>query len=251
MLQVMAALKVWSLRLLLPVAIIGVWLYAAGPGGVSTLILPLPGDVFREFVNLFSAGYIGNALLVTAVEILGALIIAAILGLTVGFYLARKDLRALATEPMLAWAYMFPIVLLYPVFLLWMGVGISSKIAYAAVAGVIPIAYNTLRGLRVVDPKYIRVGRAFGASSLQVDWHINIGAARPMILSGLRIGVSVILIGVILAELIGSNAGLGFELKRATGTLANSRTYALMFFLIGVTSIIQWFLERVVLKDRR
>ena len=127
----------------------------------------------------------------------------------------------------------------------------SSKNAYTAIAGAIPVAYNTLRGLRSVDPPFVRVGTAFGASPRQMDRHIKIGAAWPMNLSGLRVGISVVLIGVVLAELLGSNVGLGFELQRATNTFKNGRAFALVLLLILITSTLQALLERVVDRRRR
>lgn len=239
-------LKVWGLRLILPVVLAAAWLYGSGPGGISSLILPEPLEVAEEFYKLFSSDFIARATVVTVVEIIAAFALAALGGLAAGFLLSRTSLRAKAAEPVLAWAYMFPFVLLYPLFLLWMGVGMSSKIAYAAVAGAIPIAYNTLRGLQSVDPRFIRVGVAFGASDYKMDRHVKVGAAWPMVLSGLRVGISVVLIGVVLAELLGSNVGLGFELQRATNTFQNARAFALVLLLILVTTLIQWILERLV-----
>src|SRR5690606_20901932 len=98
--------------------------------------------------------------------------IAAVVGLVAGFLLSRTRVTALAFEPLLAWGYMFPLALLYPLFLLWVGVGLESKIYYAALGAFFPIAYNTIRGLSSVDSKYLAVGRAFGASKLQVDLNI-------------------------------------------------------------------------------
>lgn len=245
------ALRIWGLRLMLPAVLVAAWLYASGPGGISTLILPQPLDVLDEFVALFGADFIARAVLVTLAEIAAAFVLAAGGGMLVGFLLSRTTVRAQAAEPVLAWAYMFPFVLLYPLFLLWMGVGMSSKIAYAAIAGGIPVAYNTLRGLQSVDPRHIRVGTAFGASPRQMDRHIKVGAAWPMILSGLRVGISVVLIGVVLAELLGSNVGLGFELQRATNTFQNGRAFALVLLLIVLTSTLQWAMERLVNRQQR
>ena len=243
-------LKVWALRLILPIIIGAAWWYGSGPGGISRLILPEPREVAVQFYRLFGSDFVVRATAITVIEIIAAFALAALGGLAAGFLLSRTSLRAKAAEPVLAWAYMFPFVLLYPLFLLWMGVGMSSKIAYAAVAGGIPIAYNTLRGLQSVDPRFTKVGIAFGASKFQMDRHVKVGAAWPMVLSGLRVGISVVLIGVVLAELLGSNVGLGFELQRATNTFQNARAFALVLLLILVTTLLQWILERLVNRRR-
>lgn len=240
------AAQIWGLRLGLVALVVGAWLYATGPGGVSRLILPPLPEVVAEFVGLFSADWLGEALLVTVTEIVLAFLLASVVGLLAGYLLSRTSLRARAAEPALAWGYMFPLVLLYPIFLLWMGVGMSSKIVYAAVAASIPIAYNTVRGLSAVEPVYLRVGTAFGASRRDIDVHIKTGAAWPMILGGIRIGISLVLISVILAELLGANVGLGFELQRATNTLQNARGFAIIAAILIVTATLQFLLERAV-----
>ena len=241
---------VWALRLLLLGMVVGAWVYGTGPGGISFLILPPLPEVFSAMGELLATEVFWSALMVTVFEMLASFLIAAVAALTLGFLLSRTPVRARAAEPLLSWGYMFPVVLLYPLFLLWVGVGIGSKIAYAATAAFFPIAYNTLRGLRTVDEKYLKVGVAFGASRLDTDRHIKAGAARPMILSGLRIGVSVAMISVVLAELLGSNAGLGYELQRSASTLHISREYAIALMLLVVAVTLQRLLERV-LRPRR
>jgi ABC-type nitrate/sulfonate/bicarbonate transport system permease component len=241
---------VWALRLALLLIVVSAWVYGTGPGEISFLILPPLPEVLAAIVGLMGTEVFWTALSVTVFEMLAAFTIAAAVGVGVGFFLSRTPLRARASEPLLSWGYMFPVVLLYPLFLLWVGVGVGSKIAYAAVAAFFPIAYNTLRGLRAVDEKYLKVGVAFGASRLDMDRHIKAGAARPMILSGLRIGISVVMISVVLAELLGSNAGLGYELQRAASTLRLPEEYGIALLLLLVAVTLQRILERV-LRPRR
>lgn len=242
---------VWALRLLLLVIAVGAWLYGTGPGGISFLILPPLGKVLSAIGTLLTEQVFWGALGITVFEMVVAFAICAVAGVAVAFALSRTELRGRASEPLFSWGYMFPVVLLYPLFLLWVGVGIWSKIAYAATAAFFPIAYNTLRGLRAVDAKYLKVGAAFGASRLATDRHIKVGAARPMILSGLRIGVSVVMISVVLAELLGSNAGLGFQLQTAASTLALPTEYAIALLLLVVAAALQSVLEWLVRSRRQ
>lgn len=242
---------VWALRLLLVVIAAGAWLYGTGPGGMSFLILPPLGNVLSTIGTLVTEHVFWGALEITVFEMVLAFAISAALGVAVAFVLSRTDIRGKAAEPLFSWGYMFPVVLLYPLFLLWVGVGIWSKIAYAATAAFFPIAYNTLRGLRSVDAKYLKVGTAFGASRLATDRHIKVGAARPMILSGLRIGVSVVMISVVLAELLGSTAGLGFLLQTAASTLELPREYAIALLLLVVAAALQSVLEWLVRSRRQ
>jgi ABC-type nitrate/sulfonate/bicarbonate transport system permease component len=238
------SVQIWALRAALLLVFLGAWVYATGPGGVSPLILPRITVVLEAFFSLVIQPGIWMQAAVTVFEMLAAFALAAVTGLAAGFLLSRSRVHARAAEPLLAWGYMFPFALLYPLFLIWVGVGVESKIYYAAAGAFFPIAYNTIRGLRSVDSKYLQVGKAFGASALHVDLNIKIGAARPMILSGLRIGSSIVTIYVVLAELLGSNQGLGHEIERASSRLQIPDSYATVLLLIIVTTLLQRVMER-------
>jgi len=236
-------MTIWSMRLALLVVVLAAWVFATTVGGVSPLILPGIAAVLESFFSLVVRPEIWTQAGITVLEMLAGFAIAAVVGLAVGFLLSRSRVLVRAAEPLFAWGYMFPFALLYPLFLLWVGVGLESKILYAAVGAFFPIAYNTIRGLRSVDRKYLQVGKAYGASGLQIDLNIKLGAARPMILSGLRIGSSIVTIYVVLAELLGSNLGLGHEIESASSRLQIADSYATVLLLIVVTVILQRIME--------
>lgn len=237
---------IWAMRLGLVAAVLGVWVFLTSTGGVSPLILPELPVVVDSFVNVFTRTATWGQAAVTVLEMLAAFAIAAVAGLITGFLVSRGRVAALAAEPLLAWGYMFPFALIYPMLLLWAGVGVESKILYGALGAFFPIAYNTIRGLRSVDKKYLQVGRAFGASRLHIDLNIKLGAARPMILAGLRIGSSIVAIYVVLAELLGSNQGLGHAIEQASSRLKTADSYATVALLILITVILQRIMERLL-----
>jgi ABC-type nitrate/sulfonate/bicarbonate transport system permease component len=241
--------QIWALRAALLAVVLGAWVFATRPGGVSPLILPQITTVAESFVTLLRTPDTWWAAAVTVYEMLAGFALATVTGLGAGFLLSRTRVGARAAEPVLAWGYMFPFALLYPLFLIWVGVGVESKILYAAAGAFFPIAYNTIRGLRSVDQKYLQVGKAFGASAYQIDVNIKLGAARPMILSGLRIGSSIVTIYVVLAELLGSNQGLGHEIEQASSRLQIANSYGTVLLLILVTTLLQVAMERL-LKPR-
>ena len=240
-----ALIFIWVLRGAIFVLILGSWMGANVSGSVPKFILPSFGDVMR----IMGKELIGPTLWQAAAVTLGAILIAAVIAVVVGvgisFVLSHNWRTATTVEPLFAWGYIFPFELLYPLFLVWFGVGIESKIAYGVVSAVFPIAYNTMRGLRAVPARYLDVGRAFGASRRQVDWHIKLGAARPMILSGLRLGISLVAISVVLGEVLGSNAGLGFEIQQAVNTLQVAKSYAYILFIVIVSAAVMLLSERV------
>ena len=238
-------LQIWALRALLYVAIIGIWLYFTGPGGVSPLFVPTIDDTLQELWVLVTSADIWAAAGTTVTEIGIAASISLIAGFGVGFLGSRTDFRLKTYEPLLAWGYMVPFVLFYPLFILWIGVDEGSKIAYGALNGFFPMAFNTMKGFKAVDRSLIRTGRAFGASPRQIEWSIKFPAALPVVLTGVRVGAALNVITVILAEMLAAREGLGFELARAAQTLQVSKSYALIIFILAIVSVLHFAIQRV------
>lgn len=239
-------IKVWMLRLLLVGLVVGFWVYETGPGNVNAVILPKIGDVAGSFIVLLGKGTTWTATAYTVTEMVCGFALASAVGVGVGFLISRRELSASVAERLLSWGYMYPFVLMYPLFILWLGVGMSSKIGFGATTAFFPIAFNTVRGLRSVDQQYLKVGQAFGASRLMVDVHIKAGGARPMILSGLRIGVGMVSVSVIFAELLGSYAGLGHTIESALNRLDVVQMYSTIVFLLILTFCFQTVMERLL-----
>lgn len=243
--------RVWLLRVALVAVVLGAWFYATTAGHVAPFILPNIGTVAQNIGELVRTGEFWAATGVTISEIAIAAVSSVVIGLVVGFLCSRNERSAATLEPLFAWGYIFPMELLFPLFIVWFGVGVESKIIYAVASSVFPIAYNTIRGLRYVDVRYLEIARAFRASPLQADRHIKLGAAWPVILSGLRIGISMVAISVILAEILGANAGLGFEIQQAINTLQVAKAYAYIVVVIVVSAIFMLFSERLLRERRR
>jgi ABC-type nitrate/sulfonate/bicarbonate transport system permease component len=241
---------VWTLRILLLVLLLGGWIYATTLGGVPLVVLPPLMDVLSRFVELVQIPQTWIAAAVTIGEMIVGFVLAAAIALPLGFMLSRNALSNAVFERIFAWGYVFPVSLVYPLFLVWAGVGIPSKILFAAVSGFFPIIYNTMKGLGGVDRRYLTVGRAFGAKRGMIDLHIRLGAARPMILAGLRLGIAMVTISVVLAEILGANAGLGFLAQQAVNQFQIVNSYAYILLLVILTSLLLWAMERM-LSDRR
>ncbi|MCW2609120.1 MAG: NitT/TauT family transport system permease protein [Actinomycetota bacterium] len=236
--------KVWALRAALGVALFGSWVYATGPGEVSPVLLPRLELVWRALVGFVQESKTWEHVGVTLFEIGIAFLGSIVAGILVGFACSRTPLRAKVSEPLLAWGYMAPLVLFYPLFILWFGVGIWSKILYGVVSGFFPIAFNSLRGFQAVDERYLRVARAFGASPGQTDRLVKVRAALPMVLAGVRIGAALNIITVILAEMLAAERGLGYELAYASQTLQVPRVFAIIVVLLCVVALLQLLIQR-------
>jgi len=135
-----------------------------------------------------------------------------------------------------------PKIIFFPVMIMWFGVGLGSKIAMGAVSCFFPIAISTAAGMRQIEPVLIRVGRSFRASPSQMVRCIYLPAMREPIVTGLRLGLGVAIIGTLLAETKLSNRGLGYLVIQAYALFDMPRMYALLILLfvlsIGVNALI-------------
>jgi ABC-type nitrate/sulfonate/bicarbonate transport system, permease component len=202
------------------------WWYYSREGRVSPILLPKVEKVWDIFPDIVTQERTYDALWLTLREILGAAAVSAGIGLTVGMCAGRTRYGTRLVEPLLVWMQTIPIILLYPVCVLIFGLGVESKIAFAGIYGLFPVALNTTRGLNTVDQRYCQAAASMGASRWQLLWRVQLPAARPMILSGLRLGAALNLTGVLAGEILASIGGLGFLISQAAATFQIAELYA-------------------------
>jgi NitT/TauT family transport system permease protein len=171
-----------------------------------------------------------------------ALFLAALIGLAIGFVLGFSRLAGEIFEPVLVAVYSVPKITLYPILLLAFGLGMSAKVAFGAIHGIIPIALFTLNAVRNIRPVLIKTGRVHRLPPLDMMRWILLPAALPEIFAGLRIGFSLTLIGTLLGEMFASQRGLGFLLMNAIGLhnvdLIMAVTLLVVVFAAGVSSVL-------------
>lgn len=167
-----------------------------------------------------------------------ALAIAVVLGLLIGFALGLHRLSGEAMEPMLVALYSIPKITLYPIILLAFGIGISAKIAFGAIHGIIPVALFTLNAVRTTKPILIKTGRVMKLGPTVMVREILFPAAVPEIFTGIRVGFSLTLIGTVLGEMFAAQRGLGYLLMSAISLynidLIMSVTFLLVVLAAGV-----------------
>jgi len=197
----------------------------------------------------------------TIVEALTGYLIGAVAGLIFGFALARSELVYRIVEPFVVGFYGIPRIALAPLFILWFGIGISSKIAVAAVMVFFIVFINTIAGIRAAPPQLLQVARVMGASEWDLVRKVIFPAATPFIIAALQITVPQAMIGAIVGEFISSNRGVGHLLSRAAGWLDTPGLFAGIFTLLvvvllmnlGITSLgnhlMRWNPKHHSLKD--
>jgi len=161
-----------------------------------------------------------------------ALVIALVVGLLIGFALGMHRLSADAMEPMLVALYSIPKVTLYPIILLAFGLGMSAKVAFGAIHGIIPIALFTLNALRSTKPILLKTGRVLKLDAQQTVRWVLFPAAVPETFTGIRVGFSLTLIGTILGEMFAAQHGLGYLLMNAIGLYNVDVIMAVTFLLV-------------------
>ncbi|HVZ51404.1 MAG TPA: ABC transporter permease [Pseudolabrys sp.] len=190
------------------IVFLGVWEGICRAGWVNPIILAPPSAIVAA---LYSSGWqFLDAFQLTILCIVFAAALAWLIGIGFGLLVGLSPLGYGIFSPLLTGVFAIPLITLYPLFLVWFGIGPGSKIAFAVLSGSIPIALNTMDGVRLIDRGYIKLARSIGASPLQAYLRIYFPLSLPAILSGLRIGTSLVVISVVVCEMLASVNGLGF-----------------------------------------
>ncbi len=157
-------------------------------------------------------------------------------GLVIGMLLGAHRLTGEVAEPILIALYSVPKITLYPVILLFFGLGLPARVAFGAIHGVVPVALFTMAAVRGVRPVYLRTARALRLGPVATVRHILFPACLPGIVSGLRIGFSLTLLGTLIGEMFASQRGLGHMVIRAMETNDVRLLIALALFLVAVAT---------------
>ena len=239
---------------LLPVAaalvtFLVVWQVVVIVGGLQPSILPPPGLVAERFVRAYAEGTIQPHLVTTLSEIAWGFGSGALLALLVGYVMARSALTERLLSPYMVAFQAIPILALAPLLSIWFGTGMLSKVIICALIAFFPIAVATMVGIRSVDARLLELARSLRATPRQVLWTIEIPAALPSILGGMRVGVTLAVIGAIVGEWAAPSAGLGVLINLARGSLFDIPLMFATLVTIALVGIVLYL--SVVLVERR
>ena len=223
------------------------WELATRLGLEPPIILPSPASVAGAFRTLFSSADVWFDFKASGQELLYGYALAAIVGISAGLAVGWYRRMGYFFDPFINFLYAVPRVALGPLLVVWLGIGLSSKVALVFLISVFPILVNTSTGVRSLDPHLVRVARCFGASDLKIFRTIALPGSVPFILGGLRLAVGQALIGVFVAELLGAEHGIGAMIENAGQQFQTDVVFAgLLIFAAGgmlLTASVRW-LER-------
>jgi len=184
-------------------------------------------------------------LLVTLYEVALSMLIACGLGILAGAVVGGLAVLRNLLLPIFSSLYAVPIVILYPVFTAWFGIGSQSKIAFAGIYGFFPVMLSTAAGIRTIDPQFLLAARSMGATLPQLVTRVIIPASVPTVFAGLRLGGALTIIGVVVAEMLTSSAGIGYLVTLNRTILDSPRVFAAILAIL-VLSIAYYMLARAL-----
>ena len=226
----------WGLRLLQPIlaaaVLIGLWEIGVQVTGVSKVILPAPSLVAQTSFEFFSL-MIQQASPTLWAAVWGILA-SAVLGIFLGTLVSYSKTIMDMIYPTIVFFQLIPKVALAPVFVLWFGKEIEATILFSVFIAFFPVLVATIAGLNATNPTYERMGRSLMASRLQIFMRIKFPFALPLIFSGLRLGVTFGIIGVILGEFVSAERGLGYLIMFAAENFETALLLSSIVLLLGV-----------------
>src|SRR6195952_565228 len=219
----MSRLKLLSLQVLVAVVFLGLWQFFAPVPGFGRMLLPPfffsnPVDVFSQIVHWFVTGTIWKHLVITLWESVLAFVIGSVSGVAVGFWFARQPRVAAVFDPYVKMANALPRVVLAPIFALWLGLGIWSKVALGVTLVFFIVFFNVYQGVKEVSSTVLANGRMLGMSEKQLMRYVFWPSALSWMFSSLHTSVGFAVVGAVVGEYLGSAAGLGYLIRSTCGS---------------------------------
>jgi NitT/TauT family transport system permease protein len=229
----------WAILALL----LALWEFLPTTGLLPELFLP---SLSKTLAVLYIDRHVYlAALIVTLYEVVLAMLIACGLGILVGAVVGGIAVLRNLLLPIFSSLYAVPIVILYPVFTAWFGIGSQSKIAFAGIYGFFPVMLSTAAGIRTIDPQFLLAARSMGATLPQQITRVIIPASVPTVFAGLRLGGALTIIGVVVAEMLTASAGIGYLVTLNRTILDSPRVFAAILAIL-VLSIAYYMMARAL-----
>lgn len=234
---------VW--QVLLGVAMLGAWQGLANAGKLDRFFFSRPSDIAGRIVEWIRTGSIWPHLMVTMEEAALAFTLGAASGVVLGFGLARAPRLGALVDPYIRVLNALPRVVLAPIFLLWFGLGIWSKVALGVTVVFFIVFFNTHQGVREVDPVVVNNARMLGATEWQLVRHVLFPSALTWVFSSLHISIGFAMIAVVVGEYLGASRGVGYLISQAEGAFDTTGVFAGMAVLSAVVLLVGWGVNRL------
>jgi NitT/TauT family transport system permease protein len=241
----MTYLRLFFLQVLVAVVAIAVWHVGATVPVMGVYLLPkfffsTPLDVAQRVVELFATGKIWRHLWITLLEGTLAFVLGSMGGILIGFWFARRPLVSAVFDPYVKMLNALPRVVLAPIFMLWLGLGIWSKVALGVSLVFFVVFFNVYQGVKEVSHVVLANARMLGMNEQQLLRHVYWPAALSWMFSSLHTSVGFAIVGAVVGEYLGAAAGLGYLIQQYETTFDVTGVFAGMIILAAFVLLIDW-----------
>ena len=233
-----AARYSWVRQVVALLILLALWEAAGRAGMLNPLYLPSPSQIGAALVDLFSDGRIWPHLEATFTAALGGLVLGIAVGAVLGVAAALVRLIAELLEPVMTLLNAVPRVILAPLFVIWLGIGIASKIALSFILVAVLIFFTVFTGIRQVDRRMVERVITLGGDRWALVRHVYLPSVTAWILSNLKIAVGFAFTGALVGEFVAATHGLGYLLSFAQSTYNAALMFALIVLILAVVLII-------------
>ncbi|MCR4600485.1 MAG: ABC transporter permease [Clostridia bacterium] len=179
-------------------------------GWINEAFLPAPTEVLVTFQKFFEEGTLFDHIGISMIRILKGFFVGSIVGVVVGYIMAKLPVFESILQPVINILGAIPPYAFMPLLIIWFGVGEFAKIVMIVLATFIPVLASTIQGVKSIDPLHIRSARTLGCNELQLFHHVIVKTSLPYIMAGMKTSISLCFSALVVAEMIGSDTGLGF-----------------------------------------
>jgi NitT/TauT family transport system permease protein len=217
---------------------LGVWELVVRLGNYPAFILPSPGRVYGKLISTASEGLLWWHARITLTEIVGGLALGLSTAVVLGYLMAKSTLLERFLSPYIVASQSVPIVALAPLLVIWFGTGRLSKVLVCALTIFFPMLMNTMVGVRSVDPDLVALMRSLRATRWQMFTKLEVPAALPVLLGGLKVSVTLSVIGAVVGEFVAADRGLGFLINLARGNFDTALMFVALFTLVTIALLL-------------
>ena len=246
-------IRLFGGRVLLLLGLLLVWHVLTETGALPRFFFGSPLTVLGNAARWFTSGKIYRHLGITLIETVLAFGIGTVLGLVVGLWLALSPLASSLLEPYIKGANAMPRVILAPIFAVWFGLGILSKVALGVTLVFFMVFFNVYQGVKEVSPVVLANARMLGATRRQLLRHVYLPSATSWVFSSLHTSVGMAFVGAVVGEYLGSSAGVGYLILQAEGAFDINTVFAGILVLTACALLLDYIvtvLERRLLRWR-
>jgi NitT/TauT family transport system permease protein len=229
---------VWLRQLVAFAILLAVWEAAGRAGSLNPMYAPMPSRVGAALVQLFADGRIWPHLEATFVAALGGLVLGIAVGIVLGVAAALVRLVAELLEPVMTVLNAVPRVILAPLFVIWLGVGIASKVALSFILVAVLIFFTVFGGIRQVDRRLVERVVTLGGDRWALVRHVYLPSVAAWVLGSMKIAVGFAFTGAVVGEFVAASRGLGYLLSFAQSTYNSALMFALILLILAVVLVI-------------